>query len=148
MGNRRFSHAFSVAPVDGMNGFFHVGSALGAVALAWALLMVQKQRNMLRTSIKALAAAEAKGSGQVAIESPGRWLAGFAKALGVSYENPDSWDLPPRRIEVAGWLRLVLAQPVSLIRCRQSSDSSGTMIVELLGPGGDARTVTLGKENA
>lgn len=133
--------------MQGMNLFFHLGAAAASVALAWLLLRVQRQRDLLRHGVDAVAVPNAKGHARFAVESPAKWLEGFAAALGISYENPDSWDLPPRRILVGDWMRLVLARQVSLIRCRKSPDGSqDSMNVELVGPGGDSVSVTLGKE--
>jgi len=107
--------------MNGMNVFFHLASALGAGALIFLLLRVQRQRDFLR-ALMASVAPDAGRIRRVVVEAPGAFLGRFAAALGVPLEAEEDKALPPRRITAAALAELYLKAGLTLIRCGRSGD--------------------------
>ena len=115
--------------MEGMTFVFHAASALTALGLGWALMKARSQEQFLIRLLRAV-----NGSARpVDVAAPREWLRRFAAALGISFEDTASYDLPPRRMQ--GWvlMEVFLRHGITLIRCSStpSPASAATLFVQL-----------------
>jgi hypothetical protein len=105
--------------MNGINLFFHLASALGALLLVHLFLKTQRQRDLLRELLSSQRASSAPR--RVHVESPASFLTRFAAALDIPFDGTSAGA--PKRIAPAPLTDLFLRAGIALIRCEEKDQS-------------------------
>lgn len=119
----------------GMNLVFHVAAALALLGLGYALIALQRQRDLLRRLLGAASAGRADEGklGGLYVAAPPEFVGRWAEAVGIAVEG--RFSLPPVKIELGPWAELFSRAKPSLLRWR-GSPQAPTLCIHL-GPGKD-----------
>jgi hypothetical protein len=108
--------------MNGINAFFHAGSAFVAVWLVYLLLRIRRSRDVLRELVQDQQAARATAgvaTRKVRVATPQEFLREVAAALGAEFEQ-DGRAAAPAKIRAAPFLDLFVTHGLFLIRCTES----------------------------
>lgn len=99
--------------MSGINGFFHIASALAALWMVYAALRLKRQRDLLRQCITELKGEERR----VHVAPAEEFLERFAEALQIPFEREGGHRSSAGRITVRPVLDMFVTRGLSLIRC-------------------------------
>jgi hypothetical protein len=102
-----------------MNALIHLVAAFGAFILVLMILRLQKRNSFLGELLNSQALN--RGARRITIIEPQKFMANFASALGIRFENHGALHLAMTKVDPQPLVETFLRYGITLIRCELES---------------------------